>query len=134
MNLDRTIFAGTAADSANDPRTWEGLAEMAMFRCQRLARLCFVSTRTLNRFFRRKRNQTACDWMNELRLDLAWRRLATAGSVKEVAIDLGYMQASTFSRSFKDRFGMTPSARRDCCQIDSDGVQPVSGLLPAGTK
>ena len=49
--------------------------------------------------------------MNEVRLDLAWRRLETAESVKEVAIDLGYTQASTFSRSFKDRFGITPSAR-----------------------
>jgi AraC-like DNA-binding protein len=110
MILDRTVFASDLTGGSND-NTWEGLAEAAAFDRRALARLCSVSTRTLNRFFRRSKHQTACDWMNELRLSLAWQRLETAGSVKEVAIDLGYKEASNFTRSFKNRFGVLPSLR-----------------------
>ena len=110
MILNRTDFATDVTD-APEADTWEGLAEAAAFDRRALARLCSVSPRTLNRFFRRSKHQTACDWMNELRLGLAWRRLEKAGSVKEVAIGLGYKQASNFTRSFKNRFGVTPSIR-----------------------
>ena len=110
MILNRTDFATDVTD-APEADTWEGLAEAAAFDRRALARLCSVSPRTLNRFFRRSKHQTACDWMNELRLGLAWRRLETAGSVKEVAIGLGYKEASNFTRSFKNRFGVTPSIR-----------------------
>ena len=110
MILDKTDFA-TELTYVPEADTWEGLAEAAAFDRRALARRCSVSTRTLNRFFRRYKDQTACDWMNELRLGLAWRRLETAGSVKEVAIGLGYTQASNFARSFKNRFGVPPSIR-----------------------
>ena len=114
----RTVFAVEGSELAFKPDTWEGLAQTAVFDCQALARLCLVSTRTLNRFFRRNRGQTAQDWMNELRLSSAWHRLGSAESVKEVAIDLGFGHASNFTRSFRTRFGMTPHARLTAARIE----------------
>ena len=90
---------------------WEKLAEGAGFDRQRLARLCCISTRTLDRYFLRYRNQSVFCWLKELKMSLAWTRLPAAESVKEVSIDLGYDQASNFSRDFKARFGVTPSTR-----------------------
>jgi transcriptional regulator GlxA family with amidase domain len=109
--MGRLVFSGRNFDPLSGTIAWEKLAEEALFDRQKLAQLCSISTRTLDRCFLRERNETAHTWMQELRMNLAWERLPAAQSVKEVAIALGYTQASQFSRDFKARFGIPPRGR-----------------------
>lgn len=90
--------------------SWECLAQSAKYRASELARIAGVSLRTLQRYFRARHNCTVTDWLRELRLEVARRRLTTCNSVKEVAFDLGYKQASHFTRDFKGRYGVPPGA------------------------
>jgi transcriptional regulator GlxA family with amidase domain len=68
--------------------------------------------RTLQRHFRKHYNTTLSNWVRELRLDRARAMLAEAESVKRVAFELGYKQPSHFTRDFRLRFGLPPSAFR----------------------
>jgi AraC-like DNA-binding protein len=80
---------------------WEELAEAAHFNAKELARLCQVSTRQLQRDFRRCLGRSPQDWLNERRI-LAARELLLAGqSIKWVAFELGFKQPSHFCRQFK---------------------------------
>lgn len=88
--------------------TWESLAEKANYQPLRLAKLCQVSLRTIQRHIRREYNITLAAWLNAARLDEARDRLASGERVKQVAFDLGYKQLSHFSRVFKERFGVSP--------------------------
>jgi AraC-like DNA-binding protein len=88
---------------------WEDLAPIAHYDVQELAKLCGISTRQLQRFFRRHFHCTPQHWLNERRLLAARNLLRTGDSVKKVALDLGYKQASHFCRQFKSRNKMTPS-------------------------
>ena len=91
---------------------WEDLATTCNYRLGELANLCHVSLRTLQRHFRKHYDTTLSDWMRQLRLDRARAMLAEADSVKFVAFELGYKQPSHFTRDFKQRFGVPPSALR----------------------
>ena len=54
------------------------------------------------------------DLIRSLRLDRAAQLLAAhTGTVSEVAYAVGFKSVSHFSRSFRDRFGVTPSAYRE---------------------
>jgi AraC-like DNA-binding protein len=108
----RPIPADTRhAEDATVP-SWETLAMTCGFRLPELARLCNVSMRTLQRHFRKHYNTTLSEWFREVRLEKARLMLASAESVKCVAFDLGYKQPSHFTRDFKERFGVPPSALR----------------------
>jgi AraC-like DNA-binding protein len=104
----RTTPYGDRGASPN----WETLAVACQFRLPELARTCNVSMRTLQRHFRKQYDTTLSEWVRELRLEKARAMLTEAESVKCVAFDLGYKQPSHFSRDFKDRFGVSPSALR----------------------
>lgn len=99
------------AEGATNP-SWETLATACHFRLPELARSCNVSMRTLQRHFRKHYDTTLSEWVRELRLEKAREMLTEAESVKCVAFELGYKQPSHFSRDFKDRFGVSPSALR----------------------
>jgi len=88
---------------------WEGLAEAAHYDANELAKLCGVSTRQLQRHFRRSFHCSPQSWLNERRLDLARDLLLSGESIKKVALDLGFKQPSHFCRQFKSRNKMTPS-------------------------
>ena len=88
---------------------WEELAEAAHFNAKELARLCQVSTRQLQRDFRRCLSRSPQEWLNERRI-LAARELLLAGrSIKWVAFELGFKQPSHFCRQFKLFHHLTPS-------------------------
>ena len=89
--------------------TWEGLAQAAEFRIGKLAKLCEVSIRTLQRHFRKHYNLTLSEWLREKRLQQARVMLMNADCIKTVAFDLGYKQPSHFTRDFKQRFGVPPT-------------------------
>src|SRR4051812_41412014 len=76
---------------------WETLALNAHFRASKLARLCNVSLRTLQRHFAKHYGITIGQWLTTIRMHHAYSRLKQAQSVKEVAMDLGYTQVSNFS-------------------------------------
>jgi AraC-like DNA-binding protein len=88
---------------------WEGLAETSHYNANQLARLCGVSTRHLQRHFRRNFHCSPQSWLNERRLLVAQDLLLSGESVKKVALDLGFKQPSHFCRQFKSRNKMTPS-------------------------
>jgi AraC-like DNA-binding protein len=74
-----------------------------------------VSLRQLQKLFER-RGSTVTGWIRERRLDRCWHDLADhrlAGRpVAAVAASWGLVDAAQFSRSFRARYGMTPSAHR----------------------
>jgi AraC-like DNA-binding protein len=90
-------------------KNWPQLAEAAHYRVNDLARLCGVSIRTLQRFCLWKTSSSPQRCLNDLRQKLALPLMEAGQSVKEVANQLGYKQASHFSREYKHFHGMPPS-------------------------
>jgi AraC-like DNA-binding protein len=88
---------------------WEQLAGTAHYDSNELARLCGISTRQLQRHFRRRFHCSPQSWLNQRRLLAAEELLLAGESVKKVALDLGFKQPSHFCRQFKSRKNMTPS-------------------------
>jgi AraC-like DNA-binding protein len=76
----------------------------------RLADRLKVSRRHLQRIFAAQLGRSPQDWLKEQRLIRARRMLQNARTVKEVAHSLGFRHVSHFSRDFKQRFGIAPSA------------------------
>ena len=89
---------------------WEAIAVHACYSGTALARTCGVSVRHLQRHIRTAHNKNLGQWLNELRLRHAYRKLVCGFSVKETAYSLGFKQVSHFSRLFKKHYGCTPSS------------------------
>ncbi|MGB3543845.1 helix-turn-helix domain-containing protein [Rubrivirga sp.] len=68
------------------------------------------------------------DYVNELRVGEAQRRLADPESepftVLAIGLDAGFASKSTFNRVFKERTGQTPSAYRDRCR--EQAARPIA--------
>jgi AraC-like DNA-binding protein len=88
---------------------WDRLAETAHYNANELARTCGISTRQLQRHFRRCFRCSPQSWLNERRLVVARDLLLSGESIKKVALDLGFKQPSHFCRQFKSRNKITPS-------------------------
>ena len=69
-----------------------------------------VSRRHLQRIFAAQLGRSPQDWLKEQRLLRARGLLPNARTVKEVAHGLGFRHVSQFSRDFRQRFGIAPSA------------------------
>ncbi len=69
-----------------------------------------ISVRTLQRTFRRELGMDFDSWRRQARLLKAVELLAGGNSVKSVALEVGYRQASTFTATFARHFGLTPKA------------------------
>jgi len=79
----------------------------------RLAARLGVSQRRLERAFRRQLGLTPTAHYTALRLTRAQNLLQQTGlSVQEIAAATGYNALATFSRAYKRRFGVAPSADR----------------------
>ncbi|MCS7190511.1 MAG: helix-turn-helix domain-containing protein [Fimbriimonadales bacterium] len=75
-------------------------------------RLC-VSPRQCQRLFRVAMGCSPSEYLTELRLRRAATLLASTNlSVSEIALEVGYLSLSHFSRVFRERFGKTPRAFR----------------------
>lgn len=91
---------------------WPELVAAAAYHPGRLARLCGVSTRELERFFGRCVEHRPQCWLNMLRQVEGLLVLAGTDSVKWTALELGYKPAH-YSRDFKLFFGVPPASIQD---------------------
>lgn len=65
----------------------------------------------LRRLLRQELNQQGGTYFRKRRLEVAHARLAAGGiSVKQVAAEVGYRNASAFSRAYRQCYGYAPSA------------------------
>lgn len=81
-----------------------------------LAEYLQMNTTYLSHYFKEKTGEKLFDYITEVRLNAALELLKTSPglNVAEVAEKVGYMNAVSFSRSFKKRFGVPPSeAQKD---------------------
>lgn len=77
-----------------------------------LAQLHFVSERKLYYLFN-ARGESPADWIRNARIDRAKQLLASGHlSITAVAAEVGYKDATSFSRAFKRQVGMPPAAFR----------------------
>jgi len=80
---------------------------------EQYAELCNRSLSAFKRDFQKVMHTTPGKWLLEKRLNHALQLLANKEkNVNEVAFESGFENASHFTRSFKERFQVTPSAMR----------------------
>ena len=89
---------------------WEGLAEQAGFEPGKMADLCPISLRQLERFFAERFHQTPKEWVVELKCRLAQQLVARGYTTKDVAAELKFASESHFCHEFKRFHGVPPQA------------------------
>ena len=87
---------------------WTPLARQAEWTVSKLAKLCGVSVRTLERHFLKSFGQSPEAWMTKQKHKQAAELLHDQSSVKETASLVGYAHATTFAREFKKQTGLCP--------------------------
>lgn len=85
------------------------LAALARYRVEKLASLCGVTVRRLQRYFTEEEGITPRGWLNEVRQSRGLEQLLLGNSVKATAFELGYQNPCHFSRDFRNFFGVSPS-------------------------
>lgn len=79
---------------------------------ERLASVGAMSRSAFAARFRSALGRSPADYVTEVRIDAAKRMLEEGRSVSETSRELGYASDEGFSRAFRRRTGMTPSAWR----------------------
>jgi AraC-like DNA-binding protein len=92
--------------------TMMSLASQSNYQPLKMARLCRISLRQLERMFKVESGCTPRQWLRTQRLNNALLLLRKAQSVKQVGYSLAYAQIPQFCREFKMRFGITPAQFR----------------------
>lgn len=87
---------------------WERVAREADFRLARIAALCSISERQLERVFKRCLNCTPSQWLRQLKCRLARELVAKGYSTKAAAAELRFANGAHFCREFKRVFGASP--------------------------
>jgi AraC family transcriptional activator of mtrCDE len=78
-----------------------------------LAARANASRASLVRMFRKLVHRPPLEFLSELRLELARRKLTTSSlPLGDIAAEIGYQSESAFSRAFRRRFGIPPGAAR----------------------
>jgi AraC family transcriptional activator of mtrCDE len=78
-----------------------------------LAARANASRASLVRMFQKLAHMPPLEFLSELRLELARRKLATSSlPLGEIAAEIGYQSESAFSRAFRRRFGFPPGEAR----------------------
>ncbi len=97
-NLDAEKIAAYIRENYTDPA----------FSLQVLADHFHVSNSYLSWFFKQKNGVTVLDYTTQLKMELATRLLRQGHSLQQVALQVGYINVSSFIRRFKQTMGMTP--------------------------
>lgn len=83
------------------------------FNAEKLASLMFMSRSAFYRKFKALTNITPADYIKSHRLTVAANLLKQKQSIADIAIQVGYSDASSFNRAFKSYFGVVPSEQRE---------------------
>ncbi|MBR5192691.1 MAG: helix-turn-helix domain-containing protein [Clostridia bacterium] len=73
-----------------------------------LAEICFISTATINRWFRKYLHLSPKEYLEIKKLSLAKQLMANGATVTEAALEAGFYDASHFISVFKKKFKETP--------------------------
>lgn len=85
----------------------------AAFRFDDVARVAGVHPVHLSRVFRKKNGCTVGEYVRRLRLEFAVKQIGAGNaSLAEIAIAAGFADQSHLTKTFKTRFGVTPSEYR----------------------
>lgn len=87
---------------------WGSLAKQADYRAGKLAQMCRVSERQLERFFHDYSSTSPRTWIIDQKLEVGCSLLAEGYLIKEVAARTGYKNPTHFSRAFRRKFGCSP--------------------------
>ena len=88
---------------------WELRAAQARYNPTKLARVCGISPRQLQRVFLTQFCQSPKEWLDEQRIKVAQQMLLRGESINTVAHELGYKQTSHFCRQFRQFKKIKPS-------------------------
>ncbi len=89
-------------------KDWRPLAREADFEPRKMAALCNVSERQLERHFKEHMRMPPRRWLQRLRCGLAKKLMASGYSTKAAAKDLKFTSASHFCHAFKRTTGFSP--------------------------
>jgi len=98
-------------------REWETLARMADFQPARMAALCSISLRHLERLCSARFQKTPSQWARELQCRLARELISCGYSTKAVAAELKFANESHFCREFKKVYGASSKVFSPRCQL-----------------
>ena len=88
-------------------KNWSELAIQAEYRASRLATLCEVTKKSLQRYFRAQRGVLPQQWLDDARDFEAERLMAAGKRTKEIAYLLGYKSPSDLCHHFKRARGIS---------------------------
>lgn len=91
------------------PNDLLSVAKQAEFRPAKMATLCSMSERHLQRIFKKHLQRTPGQWLRELQVRLAKQLLAQGYSTKAAAAELNFATDAHLCREFKKVFGTFPS-------------------------
>jgi len=86
---------------------WAFLARQAKWSVSMLARMCNVSSRTLERHFLEARGECPRAWLSRQKRRVVVEMIKQGLSTKEIAARLGVSHPSSLSRNFKRLTGVT---------------------------
>ncbi len=89
-------------------QAWEEVAKEAGFKVGRMALLCAVSERQLQRIFSQRIGCTPRRWLRELQCRLAKDLIQRGYTAKAVAAEMRFANEPHFCREFKKVFGASP--------------------------
>jgi len=89
---------------------WEELARQAEFEPAKMANLCRISLRQLERFFAGQFHKTPEEWVLQLKCRLAQQLIARGYSTKAVAAELGFFDVPHLCHVFKKLHGANPQS------------------------
>ena len=89
---------------------WEQVARQAEFRPAKMASLCSMSERHLQRIFKKHLQRTPSQWLRELQCRLAKQLISQGYSSKAAAAELNFATDAHFCREFKKIFGTPPQS------------------------
>jgi AraC-like DNA-binding protein len=87
---------------------WEQVARQAEFKPAKMATLCSMSERHLQRIFKKHLQRTPSQWLRELQCRVAKQLITQGYSSKAAAAEVNFATDAHFCREFKKIFGTPP--------------------------